>query len=1733
MKKILTILLLLISVFNAPALELKKEWRQYTNLARRDRPQDQIEKLHAIREIALERRLPDDLFDACREEQRIYSRLNWKSQDSLAVALREVIESYGEPLLTYLWLDKDFLYALLHQTELESGYHPELQRRKISFLQTKDVDEITSDMEWLLWDRLTSSSYADSFSDEYALLLKLIGDRYPSKPYLLYLAANKPENRLEAMQALVKRYADDPFHFIPEKVTLEERMSRIRNNPCPTEAECIVLYNDVKAFSKAAKAQKGIHQRLNLNVDHIEQALERHQMDISFQNDSIVLTGRNIGRGTVVFSSDEATKIVSFRNQDGPFYVLDTLRAPIPALPDGSYRVRSEKYASYTSYQKHTLSLAVRRQKEGFAVYVADYQTGEPVPSATIRLKRRRKTIEKELSLDGFTLLPEVFQKLIDKREVTLEARIGDRRSAMVALFREAEYREDSPGLMHARVFKDRGAFKPGDTLKMKAVLFEGDLADQVKTLQEGREVQIQIYNVERRIMADMVLRTNAFGSIALAWPIPIGERNGLWSIEVSCQKKMIERTQFRVEDFVLPTFEVTFDPQEGPFLPEKDFEVEGKVVTYSGHPVGGIALEGTVTRFGREYWKGPIALDKDGVFKVPLNLPMTGEFLLKVKAVDATGETREFEHNIYLSSGVVLNVEMENVGDGDFSIHGIKLENALLTGAVGRFVWTVKSGNTTLRMPVDYRLTDTNGNTLREGTSDEILELDMTDCPDGLYYLHGTVEAGERNGMVDMPVLKMTSVMAAPVRSVFLPNDTEVKHGESIRAGLGAGSGPLWAVATLAAPDGAILESRMVHLDGMPGRADSLTELKFDYKDNYPNVVRLEVFYFRDAEQVTHEAVYRRVRRVLDLPLSFSRFVDQAMPGASCNIELQTEPGVEAAVAIFDKSLDAVNANVWTEVKAQEPALRKGWFQSVAGRITGEILRNLGGDSGFVSGVILDYLGEPLIGASIEAEGTGFRTLTDLDGKFSFDVPVGTPLRISYIGYQTLSVPAYSGMQIILEEDNEFLEEIVVIGYGVSSALSGKAAGVQVRGYSKSDFDVAEEEEPEIVYRAVFSEALAFEPFLYSDESGKVDVPFQTSDKISTYHVNVFAHDRSMRNGVLQRDIVVTIPVRVAVTPPRYLYEGDEYELSALVSSVADEDVEGRLYLQVEAGEDGRPLQVADVTVPAGGSASAVFTVGSAIATAQPLDLRVVFESGNFSDGIRLSVPVYPAVQTLTESHSALAGRESVDSLRRMFVNVPGEQAEVTMRTLREVVEEGLAQWTASDNPDALSMSADFYARALLNRDTTGILAPLMALRQQDGGFAWMDGMDSSPVVTATLLERFAALRDKGIPIPDMESSVRYLDNTQFGNWMPMWCGGLSDEEYMDIRAMWTSIPFNLNGVESKVVRRFRLSDFRRFARRYLTPGRYDYANGWILDKARRVRTLQNLLASAEGIELALDWGEVVLTTARFENSIKNDLISLEQYAVPHPSGGMYYPNAVLPFKGLLSSEVYAHTLLSGLMEGPVADGVKLWLILQNETQSWIEDPAYIDALQVLLSAPDNLLDKQIVSLTGSVEVPFEDIKASGNGMRIEKQFFKEKDGIRTEIQPDDILQVGDRVITRYELWSAENRSFVRVDAFREANLLPVEQRSGPLGGDERDVIFRSVRIDGLWARRPQFYRDVREERTSWWIDVCPEESSVWEEACFVTQAGTFTAPVITVESLYSPEYRANSPFRGSLHSE
>ena len=106
------------------------------------------------------------------------------------------------------------------------------------------------------------------------------------------------------------------------------------------------------------------------------------------------------------------------------------------------------------------------------------------------------------------------------------------------------------------------------------------------------------------------------------------------------------------------------------------------------------------------------------------------------------------------------------------------------------------------------------------------------------------------------------------------------------------------------------------------------------------------------------------------------------------------------------------------------------------------------------VSGVVTDQTGETVIGASIVEKGTQNATVTDIDGKFTLKVKHGAQLEISYIGYNTLVVPATPDMKITLTENAKLVDEVVVTGYTTQrkADLTGAVSVVSVKDLQKQN---------------------------------------------------------------------------------------------------------------------------------------------------------------------------------------------------------------------------------------------------------------------------------------------------------------------------------------------------------------------------------------------------------------------------------------------------------------------------------------------------------------------------------------------------------------------------------------------------------------------------------------------------------------------------------------------------------
>lgn len=102
------------------------------------------------------------------------------------------------------------------------------------------------------------------------------------------------------------------------------------------------------------------------------------------------------------------------------------------------------------------------------------------------------------------------------------------------------------------------------------------------------------------------------------------------------------------------------------------------------------------------------------------------------------------------------------------------------------------------------------------------------------------------------------------------------------------------------------------------------------------------------------------------------------------------------------------------------------------------------------VSGSVTDETGEPLIGVTVMVKGNKTQgTVTDLEGNFTINVKKNSELVLSYVGYNSLTVPVNGKKELKLKmiPSDATLDDLVVVGYSSQKKESLTGAISQIKG--------------------------------------------------------------------------------------------------------------------------------------------------------------------------------------------------------------------------------------------------------------------------------------------------------------------------------------------------------------------------------------------------------------------------------------------------------------------------------------------------------------------------------------------------------------------------------------------------------------------------------------------------------------------------------------------------------------
>lgn len=1663
------------------------QWEAYYDALDADVPQRQMKILSEIKANALTDRIDWDYYDACVKYAGVGTRRDWKQREKLEDACRQELVAYGEPFLMFLyesnlrWRDTEANLKMIleNKEKLLQGCHSVIYKEVNVFPLYDEVllPTLKNDYEYALWKILISSALMQSNDIVGELLAECVKGGYPQEFFVDYYRActlSEKEN-LEQMKSLSARYSNRAVSMLADAAIMDHELENMETDGA-SSADYLALKDRLLSCENTrpsytegvdgliAKEFKGFKTLLN--------TLEESKAVIAIDKGVASIALRNIPSVTLRLSKDK--KVICqtlLKNKEDSFYKPDTLVHELPKLHDGEYLVEcldaKDSVICKYSYPKYTISLAYRKDARGLAVYAADYITGKPLQKVDLVLTNKEDTLKHSIFLDGFTYLPvDVTERLNDYNSLDCMA-VGEDglvRRSWSRYFRSGSSKDTKDYVRTAVVMTDRGAFNPGDVVKYKAVIFDRHRdASKTAVLPKGTQVLVTLCH-GTKLISETKHVLNEFGSLAGEFVLGEGLRNGNYRISVRQGDNALGGTSVTLDSFVLPTFNLEFDESYDYYSPGDTVVVRGRLKSYSGHPLSSASARVIVKSMleDRVVLGEMLTLRPDGTFELSFvsNADQNEHYKIEVRVTDATGETQSFLTTRMVSESLNLRARLVNKKEGKFLV-GQKTERNIFSGNSAVIRCEAFQWNEVKDLSLEYELYR-DGKVVKSGNvhSSDDLKLDFSSLPSGLYRfsLHTKMKTSEGRYSGKLDDMYLLKIGSEDIADPLVDNLFCVENEGNISITLGSGNVPAWHVVEIFDRTGKRVISEVVYLE------KGLVRLNYEFLEEYGDFVKVGLFRFFDS--TSQSFTIKCDRPVVEPPqaaMTFTRFIDRTLPGKHYSYSLKGNPGTEVLASVYDVTTDKIRNNHWRQISRQH-----------------------------VTSYYLSYnwkTGQNGLGGSLSME----------------------PMMVRGYGMQkSASMKPFA----------DGLEEEIVVAFGTSV---NEAIPFQLTGdASKAENDVK--------IREGFAKTLTFQPFLRPDRDGNISLNFTTSDKLSTFVISLFSHDKAMYNSVLRKEFVVTLPVKVSVAQPQYLYEGDRYVLKTDVSNISSEDVSGKWHVEVYDSENYRestPIMTAEksLKVKAGANASAEFTID--VPQCRTLGLKVSFISDGYQDGQFVAVPVHQASQSLTEAHSDLlmgnASKESlIADLRSRFVNTSADGAVYEEKKLMELFAEALPEPYYPDSKDAVSQSEALCINLIASKLCDSIqeddyleasavaYSKLLGLFKNDGGVSWFEGGRSSQFITALILDRLAGLRERGLLVRTLDvagenaaseleakisGAVAFLDMQSFKYYSEeSRLRDISIGQYLYVRVKYPDVKLDEDAITASLGKEAYGKVLSKF-KDYLYKGSMQ---GDVLGKVMLIRILNQLAGN----------------DTRATKLMEQEIASLKEYGVRHQSGAIYYPNAVMPFRGLIETEAYAHSMICNLYrdlgEDEMADGVRLWLMLQKENQEWNPQAGFAEAAASVYDASDAVMNSSVIVLKKVYQKPFMQIRKYGNDMSISAKYFKETvdkvtgKASRKELLEGESLNVGDRIYAEYKVWSAENRSFVRLSLPRHACLRPVEQLSG----------YR-------WS--PWSYREVKDDRTLYWVEILPEEYITFTEELIVMQKGIFKSPSPEVESLYAPHYRAS----------
>lgn len=1444
----------------------------------------------------------------------------------------------------------------------------------------------------------------------------------------------------------------------------------------------------------------------------------------------------------------------------------------LPPMPSGRYAVVPEftdangktVYPAYfydDELRVSDISIMMHTVLDGEnRIYVVDAYSSKPLFAAELHFIGRdgEETGVQKTNRYGYAVIsPDDIS-----RNIQVFATYKGERSATGYAWLIPDYKDGGKHI-GGQIYTDLSVYRPGDSVQYAAVLYRTD--DRQASLLQEQEFTVTLRDTSGKDVQTQCVSCDFYGRINGTLELPDGGLTGRFTIAVSGKDgEAVARRDIQVSEYKAPTFYIEYDSKKSELSDFGSLRICGRVLTYSQVPVADAEIDFNIGNYAPFYWSGnsefdnldgTVTTDAEGFWEIRIpESHITGSeakfsIMMELEATDSKGETQTFRKPLCIG------------GKYQFRTTG-----------------KVCTADTLCTVPV--RVADGNGNPaetdvfyrIRKGS--QVLssgtfpsgkpEIPTASVPSGKYNLE--LRFKEETDSIGLELV------------VFHASDT-----------LPPFRTPFWRAAgqnaVECAPDGSfsfrygnsfdnyiyyiILNAGTVVRDGWNFQEAGMHE--FEVKAEFSRKGDSEIrIYTMDGHRLEESRIPLKPAVPQDsVEIIAETFRDNITPGSreTWKLHIKNNNGKRYTSAVianmYDAALNAIAPNgyrlAFPTVYCQSfnaESITRSWQSSIW--LNAEI-PTFDSKKTFFPPYINKY-GQQYYSDSHFVSGTGI------------------------LRYKNSSSVTYDAAPMMKE--NALAEEEVVVQESVADIA---ASGAEISGSSDGN---GVQLRDDAVKNAFFL------PGLVSDEDGEVTFTFDVPDRNTQWQFSAVAYTEDMQAAFINRLVTASKPLMIEPNMPRFVRKGDSLTLKATVMNNTGGGQTVCVRFVIAGGGKTGTKDFDGIILPPNGNATVSMDYLTDVDS--PLVVKVmVLKDGRMADGEQNLLPVLPATADVTEAEPFYigAGKKKAETVlpefkgngsltfeysdnpiwyaatalpsvvsetptatgfasnyyaaavaERIIAGNPGIAAAIKHWTENGAMKSNLEKkgglktisledtpWTenADSETDAFEKLAKLTDPATLQYRKQQALLSLYGLQREDGGFCWFKDDNSSVYLTMQVLAMFGNLNEAGYSDSDDAIAGRIVKKAA------EYC----DRHYTEA--------FRNSKPEGKK------SVFRQAAG-YI-------AIRSMLSGAPEMSDTMRLIMDGT-IKIAMDeWGgypverkagtAVMLADCGRTDAARQIVESLRQFARKSDGRGMYWDvnNADKTHAAAFALKAF-HKLNPA---DPAIDGIRQWLLLQKEAQSWGNTVNTCDAVNALLATGTDWTQEKrkfpTISVGGiridtrsaepytgyirrSVDArsmkdnrikitrdgnspawgavycrynaPMEEIlKKSAPDIRIDKDFYVYGKNGSLQTLPGGRFNVGDRIQVRLTVRTERDLDFVALTDGRAACFEPADK----LGAYE-------------WNEGIRLYRETRDAATNIFISRMPKGSYVITYDVFANNAGHYASGIATLQCQYAPQITAHS---------